>query len=234
MSGLKSSISLTCRSVMPPDTGTTVSAQPLGAVVEAEPAGEQPVAVGILHQHAGPAAGGAHAARDDVGPGLDVAPAVADHRRLSGRAGRGVDAQQLLARHRHHPERIILAQLALGRERKFAQVVERLQVVGMHAGGVESLLVVRDVFVDMRQRPFQALELQRRNLVARGDLDRIEGFAARRQVRAFRNNPGIPVPPDASFAHDLIQNRFPLFGSCAKSFAAPRSSVFPDWRSAPG
>ena len=112
--------------------------EPLGAVMEAEPAGEQPVAVGILRQHAGPAAGRAHRARDDVGPGLDVVAAIADHRRLAGRAGGGVDAQQLVARHRHQPERIIVAQLGFGGEGKLAQIVERLEIVGMHAGLVEA------------------------------------------------------------------------------------------------
>ena len=72
MSGVKSTISLTWRSVMPPDTGMVDAAELLGAVVHAEAAGEQAVAVGILHHHAGPAAARAHRARDDVGPGLDV------------------------------------------------------------------------------------------------------------------------------------------------------------------
>ena len=49
MSGWKSTISWTCRSVMPPDTGITVQPSCLGAVVRAEPAGEQAVAVGDVH-----------------------------------------------------------------------------------------------------------------------------------------------------------------------------------------
>jgi hypothetical protein len=72
-----------------------------------------------------------------------------------------VDAQQLIARHGHQPERVIVAQIALGGERKFAQVVERLQIVGMHAGFVEGLLVVGDLAVNMCQRPLQALKLKR-------------------------------------------------------------------------
>ena len=82
----------------------------------------------------------------------------------------------LFARHREHAERIMRAQIVFAGERKFAQIVERLQIVGMHAGLVECVLVMRDVIVGVRQRPFQPLELQRGNLVARGDLDRLESL----------------------------------------------------------
>ena len=41
------------------------AAEPLGAVVRAEAAGEQPVAVGDVHLHAGPHAGRAQAAGDE-------------------------------------------------------------------------------------------------------------------------------------------------------------------------
>src|ERR1041385_1002626 len=148
--------------------------------METEPAGEQAIAVGILRQHAGSAAGGTHAAGDDLGPDFDVAAAVADHGWLAGRARGGVDAQQLLARPRHKPKRIVVAQLVFGGEGKLAQVVERLEAVRMHAGLVEGALVMRDVVVDMAQRPFSTLELQRGNLVAGSYLDGVEGFAARR------------------------------------------------------
>ena len=49
------------------------AAEALGAVVRAEPAGEQPVAVGDVNDVAGPAAGGADRARHEVRPGVDVA-----------------------------------------------------------------------------------------------------------------------------------------------------------------
>ena len=94
------------------------AAQPLGAVVGAEPAGEQAVAVGDVDHVARPRAGGADRARHQVGPGVDVARRVADHRRPAGRAARGVDAHALLARDREHAERIGVAQVVLGGEGK--------------------------------------------------------------------------------------------------------------------
>ena len=50
---------------------------------------------------------------------------VADHGRLAGGAGRGVDAHHLLARHGEHAERIVVAQVRLGGEREFREVGER-------------------------------------------------------------------------------------------------------------
>ncbi len=88
-----------------------------------------------------------------------------------------MQAHDLLARHRKQAEVVIVAQVVLVGERELGEVGERFQVVGMHAGGVEPLLVHRHVVIGMAQRPFQAVELQRLDLVARGDLDRVEiGF----------------------------------------------------------
>ena len=50
-------------------------AEPLGALVEAEPAGEQPVAVGVVDDHARPHAGHRHAARHHLGPDVEVVAA---------------------------------------------------------------------------------------------------------------------------------------------------------------
>ena len=72
MFGFRSRISWTCFSVWPPDIGITVQPSALGAVVRAEPAGEEAVAVGDVDHVAGPAAGGADRAGDQVGPGVDV------------------------------------------------------------------------------------------------------------------------------------------------------------------
>jgi hypothetical protein len=52
------------------------AAQPLGAVVRAQAAGEQAVAVGHMHHVAGPAAGGADRAGHQVGPVVDVVACV--------------------------------------------------------------------------------------------------------------------------------------------------------------
>ena len=96
------------------------AAELFGAVVQAEPAGEQPVAERHMHLHAAPAAARIDAARADVGPGLDVARRVADHGRLAGGAGRRMDAHDLVHRHREHAVGKIRPQVVLGGEREIS------------------------------------------------------------------------------------------------------------------
>ncbi len=136
------------------------AAQALGAVVRAESAGEEAVAVCDVHDVPAPAAGGADRPRADVGPRVDVMRRVADDRRQAGRPARGVHADDLLARHREHPERIVLAQVVLRREREPAQVVEPTAVVGMHVGRVEGAPVEGDVLVRVADAPAKPFELE--------------------------------------------------------------------------
>jgi hypothetical protein len=96
-----------------------------------------------------------------------------------------MNAQNLIARYRKHPERIIRAQVVFGGKRKFRQIVERPEIAGTDAGFVKCFLVVRDVAVSVVERPFQALQLECRDLIARGRFDRIETFACRHQIDAF-------------------------------------------------
>ena len=59
------------------------AAEPLGAVVRPDAAGEQAVAVGDVHHVARPSAGRLDRARHHLGPGVDVLAGVADHRGLA-------------------------------------------------------------------------------------------------------------------------------------------------------
>ena len=153
----------------------------LRTVVRAQAACEEAVAVGDVDHVAGPAAGGADRARDQVGPGIDVVQRVADDRGLAGRSGRGVDARDTLARHGEHAERVVVAQVGLDRERELGQVGELFQVAGMDALGVERAPVVGDVVVGVPDAPLHALELQRAQLVDAGALDRLELSGKRTQ-----------------------------------------------------
>ena len=109
------------------------AAEPLRAVMGAEAAGEEAVAVGDMHLHAGPAARGANRARHQVRPDVDIARRVADDRRLAGGAGGGVDAHDLLARHREHAERVVLAQILLRGEGEFPKVRQLLEILRVDA-----------------------------------------------------------------------------------------------------
>ena len=85
-----------------------------------------------------------------------------------------MDAHDVGHRHREHAERIILPQILFGGERKFGEIGERFQVGGMHAGGVELLLVMRHLVVSLMQRRLQAIELQRDERILAGLFDRFD------------------------------------------------------------
>ena len=92
------------------------ASEPLGAVVEAEAAGEEPVAVGDMDDRAWPGSGRRERPRATVGPGREVATRVRDDRRLPARPRRGVDPDALGERHLQEPERIGVAELRLDPE----------------------------------------------------------------------------------------------------------------------
>ena len=134
-------------------------AETLAAVVQAETAGEQAVAVGVLQHVAGLHAAGGQRAGDEVGPQVDVAGRVAHGGRIAGRARRGVHAHHALARHGEHAERVVVAQVDLGGERQRAQIVVAGHVAGRHAGLGEPAAVERHVVGGVAQGGPQALHL---------------------------------------------------------------------------
>ena len=150
------------------------AAQPLGAVVGAEAAGEQAVAVGDVADVARPAARGADRARHQVGPVVDVAARVADHGGLARGAAGGVDAHHLLPRHGEQAERVGVAQVGLLAERELGQILQADQVVGMNAGVPALGPVGSDVVVGVAHRPAQPFELQAAQLVRARGLDRFQ------------------------------------------------------------
>jgi hypothetical protein len=96
MSGWKSRISCTCFLGLAARHRDHRAAQALGAVVRAEAAGEQAIAVGNVHLVAlAPPA--ARIERATVGPGVDVVLRVADHGRLAGGAAGGMQAHHLVS-----------------------------------------------------------------------------------------------------------------------------------------
>ena len=94
------------------------AAQPLRAVMRAETAGEQAVAVGVVDDVARPGAGNVQRTGHEVRPGLDIARRIAHHRRPARRAARSMDAHAFFARHRQHAIGIGIAQVDFRGERK--------------------------------------------------------------------------------------------------------------------
>ena len=65
----------------------------------------------------------------------------------------------------------------------FRRSASSLKSSGRTPAVVELLPVVRHVLVGVAQRPFEPLALQRRDLVARGELDRLELLPARPELQ---------------------------------------------------
>src|ERR1700694_3355465 len=74
-----------------------------GAEMRAEPAGEQAVSIGVVDHIARSRPGAGHRARHQARPGVEILLRVADHGRLAGGAGGGVQARKLVARARAQP-----------------------------------------------------------------------------------------------------------------------------------
>ena len=102
--------------------GNDHAAEALGAVMRAQPAGEEAIAIGHVHLHARTCAAGPDRAGHHVGPGVDVALRVADDGRLAGGARRAVDPSDLVLRNGEHAEGIVVAQIGLGGERELGEV----------------------------------------------------------------------------------------------------------------
>ena len=148
--------------------------QALGAVVRAQPAGEQAVTMRDMNDVRTAGASGTQRAGHDVGPVVDVIARVANDGRLAGRAARGVDADDVVERHREHAVRIGFAQVLLGGEGESGKVGQFAEIGGMHSGGIEFGPVMGDPGVGPGQGVLHARQLQRRDLVAAGGFDRFE------------------------------------------------------------
>ena len=131
-------------------------------VVQAERAGEQAVAErdldDVLIRHAGRRAQPRHIVR----PVVEVVLRVRADGRLARRARGGVDAHDVLHRARQHPERVVVADIVLRRERYVLDVRERLDPVARgDPGGLQALVVKRHVVVAVVDHAAQPLKLQR-------------------------------------------------------------------------
>ena len=114
----------------------------LAAVVGAEAAGEQAVAVGDLEDVPGSDADGGHGAGEGLGPVVQVVLGVSDQRGLPGGTGGDVVPHDLVLRNGEELVRVVVAQVLLVHERELADVrqtgdVVRVDLVLDHAVVVE-------------------------------------------------------------------------------------------------
>ena len=108
-------------------------AHPLGAVVSAQAAGEQAVAVGVLDHVLVRRPGAGEGARHDLGPEVDVVAVIGDDGGLSGRARGSMDADDVVERLGEQAVGIIVAEVGFLRKGKFYDVLDALDVGRLHA-----------------------------------------------------------------------------------------------------
>ena len=151
------------------------ASEQLGAVVSPQPAREEPVAVGNVGHVAGSAARRMDRASHHPRPRGDVHLGVAHDRRLAGRAGRGLQPDDLGQRDCEHAEGIAASEVVLRQQRETGEVLEALEVARVRARGGERLPIVRHVVVRVAKHPPQADQLQRPEVIDRDGLDGVDG-----------------------------------------------------------
>jgi hypothetical protein len=139
--------------------------EPFTARMQAEAAGEEPVAVGVVQRRARLGAGHREAAGIHAREEVDVRGGVAHDGQLPRRAGGSVEPTDLVARDGEHPEGVRVAEVVLARERECLQFVDRADVSRLGVG--ETLTVERDSLLGVLDERPQPGGLQRPQPLAR-------------------------------------------------------------------
>ena len=151
--------------------GDDRAARGLAAVVRAQAAREQAVAVRHLDGGVLVAVHHMDAARETVAPVLEVVRGMPHYGGLARRARRRVDARHVLLRHGEQPERVGVAHVLFHDERELRQVLEGLEVARLDAGLLERSLVERHVVIGVLHGLLHALQLQVAQLLYGHGLD---------------------------------------------------------------
>ena len=141
------------------------AAEVLAAVVEAEAAGEESVAVGDLEDVLVSEPVHRERARGRVRPDLDVTLRVGDADGLAGRAGRAVEADDLLERSGGQAGRILVAEVRLFHEREPREILERDEIAGLDAFFVAACPEQGDAVIFVGDDGLELLQLKGPQLV---------------------------------------------------------------------
>ena len=155
------------------------TAQPLRAVMGAEAAGKEAVAIGHMGDVPRTAAGGPDGTGHQIGPDLDVPPRISHHRGPPGGPARSMDTHEFPPGDGEKPEGIARPQVFLLSEWQPGDIRGQIQIFRVEAQGIEPGAVMRHVLVGTANRMAEAVRLKRRERVAARGLDGIE----RRPIR---------------------------------------------------
>lgn len=138
-------------------------AQPLGPVLESQPARKHAVSRRVLEDIARAQPHHIEAARHGIGPLVEIPLRMQYHRGCTRCPARRVQAHHAAQRHGRHPERIAVTQVLFRGERHPAQVGQRPYVVGVDMAFGEAPAVKFAVHT-LPYSLFQAFRLQRFDL----------------------------------------------------------------------
>ena len=139
-------------------------AEAFRAVVCAEAAGEQAVAVGNLHDVIGGGSGRGQRAGGAFGPRFNIALGVSYHGGLAGGSAGGMDALDHFHRDGEQPVRVVVPHVLLQGKGKEFQIVQRLHVGGLDALFVEAAAIEGNVGVNATAQVLKATQLDFPNL----------------------------------------------------------------------
>ena len=138
------------------------------AIVSAQTASEQAIAIAHMHHVACLRAASSNAASHHRGPCVNVALGIAYHGGFASGATGSMDARTSSTLHCKHAVGIAVAQIDFGGERKLGQVCQGVAITRMHAGFIKLEFVNGRVIVGVLKRGFQTFELQGTQLVDAG------------------------------------------------------------------
>ena len=105
--------------------------------------------------------------RHQFRPVQNIVFRVAHDNRPAGRAGTGVNADDIPQRQREHVIGITCSQIVFRGERQTPQIVKRSNIFDFDALRVKRVFVKRDIAIDTVERRLQALDLQLRQIIPR-------------------------------------------------------------------
>ena len=149
--------------------------------MKAETTREQAIAVRVLEDVPAREAASDEPAGQHVRPECEVGARVGDDGRLARRAARCVDAHDLVRRHREEPERVVLPEVALGREGKPCEVLHRPEAILRNVGQSPAVefgpRCLEPCDAGSHARHLQALELVARHGLGRTIPELLNGHA---------------------------------------------------------
>ncbi len=160
------------RSVLPPEMGMTVAPEGFSAVMSAQAAGEQAVAVGVLDNVTLVQTARGEAAQHGIGPVVEVLLGVGDDNGFAGGAAGGVQPHDFGERAGKEAKGISRAEVVFLGKGELSDIGKSAQVGGRYAAILHALPEESHVIISTLDNRLHALEL---NIAQLGQGQKVHG-----------------------------------------------------------